>query len=694
MLALAYVFGATPMALARSPLTWHSPVRISSAKVVSTFGNSLNAVSCPSGSLCVAVGQRGGVATLDDPAGGPTSPTQSFHLPGLGDLIAVSCPSVKLCVALDAGGEAAVSTDPGGGVGAWRTYRADPIQKAGRSAVMALSCPTVSFCIAVTGDQSTSQPGDGGDDLVMSSAHPARASAWRLGANLPESSVGDPGTDGVSCPSPQLCAVVDSSGDVWTSAKPLGHRSDWKRITLQETDLTGISCPTATLCVATEDGDLHVTASPTGSAKTWQDLGAEYVPVPFGEETFTGVSCASASLCVAVTNEGNAYVSTQPTVGSSWTVDKIDSKLAGAGGDGSAAVSCVVPAVCAAVDSSGDAIVSGDGSGGAGAWTPYQALPPTRAVNPAPLQAVSCATTSLCVAGDNRGDVIASGRPAAGGHAWRTRRIGRRRPGTTRGYPLAAISCAPPSFCAAADTAGDVFTTGRAPSGSWQSATVDPHSPLVSLSCPSPRLCVGVNATQAVVSTTPVGPGRAWHRATIDSQPADFYGDTTSLTAVSCASPALCAAVDSGTGLVGGDALTTTDPNGGSPRWRSRVIDYRDDEFNSLNDVSCTGGSFCVAVDDQGFAATTTDPGSGHWRFTKLVDDDGLVSVSCGARSLCVAVDSTGLAFVSTDPGGGRRAWAKKRIDPAIDGLAAVSCPAASFCVAVDHAGRAIVATA
>jgi hypothetical protein len=89
---------------------------------------SLQAVSCPSVSMCVAGDDAGNILTSIDPTGGKRAWTKApadhggFPAPALG---AVSCPSVSLCVAGDSNGDILTSTDPTGGASAWSNATVD-----------------------------------------------------------------------------------------------------------------------------------------------------------------------------------------------------------------------------------------------------------------------------------------------------------------------------------------------------------------------------------------------------------------------------------------------------------------------------------------------------------------------------------------------------------------------------------------
>lgn len=79
-------------------------------------GDSLDEVSCPSPSLCVAVVRQGQLDVSTDPASGTWTPTTVDDTQALAW---VSCASVSLCVATGAAGDVVVSTNPAGGPSAW-----------------------------------------------------------------------------------------------------------------------------------------------------------------------------------------------------------------------------------------------------------------------------------------------------------------------------------------------------------------------------------------------------------------------------------------------------------------------------------------------------------------------------------------------------------------------------------------------
>jgi hypothetical protein len=87
--------------------------------------------------------------------------------------------------------------------------------------------------------------------------------------------------------------------------------------------LTGVSCPSVSLCVATDQaGDVVTSTAPTSVAR-WKvahvDRGHGWQP------TLDGISCPSLALCVTVDDAGDVMTSTAPTAGAAyWKVASVD----------------------------------------------------------------------------------------------------------------------------------------------------------------------------------------------------------------------------------------------------------------------------------------------------------------------------------------------------------------------------------
>lgn len=230
-------------------------------------GGGLDALSCTSVSLCVVVDSAGEVVTSTNPTGGAatwhTAMVDSGPCPAQGrcqpsryppaiPLDAISCPSISLCVAGDSEGDVVTSTDPTGGTGAWDVAYVDSKAYVGliapglQTSITSVACPSPSLCVA--SDES------GG---VVTSHNPAGgASAWRLTSAAAFSSR----VYGLSCPSTSRCIALNKGvSEAILTDEPLSDAS-WIPVTINPganqfgASLTDISCPSVLLCVAVDEG--------------------------------------------------------------------------------------------------------------------------------------------------------------------------------------------------------------------------------------------------------------------------------------------------------------------------------------------------------------------------------------------------------------------------------------------------------
>src|SRR5262245_52495116 len=114
--AIALVFLAA-IAAPASAATW------TDHQLPSVGQSPLFDISCPSISLCVAVGGGNTLSSSTDPTG-PGAGWSVIYPGGAGPpnqsgIKGVSCPSPQLCVAVSFEGLVLTSTNPTGGIGAW-----------------------------------------------------------------------------------------------------------------------------------------------------------------------------------------------------------------------------------------------------------------------------------------------------------------------------------------------------------------------------------------------------------------------------------------------------------------------------------------------------------------------------------------------------------------------------------------------
>jgi hypothetical protein len=285
--------GASSPALAATqnsagPLLWTAPAEVDVTPI--------DALACPSRSLCVGVDRAGDVVWSSNPAGGSRT-WDIAKVDGGYELSGLACPSTSLCVAVDAAGNVVTSQNPTGGQSAWTVAKIDssPTQTntdtAGPVLLRGVSCPSTGLCVAVDADGN-----------ALASTNPTGGpAAWTLTHADTDSSFGcsggglscQPPLVGVSCPSTGLCAAVDFSGNVLTTHQPTapGPWSSTPTDGGQLSSLWGISCPLAGFC-ATVDGAANRVITLNPAAPAVQN--SRSVP-----DALYGIWCQSASLCLA-----------------------------------------------------------------------------------------------------------------------------------------------------------------------------------------------------------------------------------------------------------------------------------------------------------------------------------------------------------------------------------------------------------
>jgi hypothetical protein len=263
------------------------------------------------------------------------------------------------------------------------------------------------FCIAgdVRGD-------------IFATNHPAQsAKLWLRRYIDPKTAI-----TGISCPSAQLCVAVDASGRVMHSTNPIGAVTDWsKPVRVNPTAAPGggvagfsaIDCPTTTFCIAIGNGasnQIATTTNPSGPASAWT------LTTVGNGVLLDSVSCAGATLCTV--GGSNIYYSTTPT-------------------------------------------------GGATAWKATAALSSSNSV----VSALACNTVKLCV-GVGYGNAavgLSVGSSAPTSTTWSQGVIGADPP--AQGASLVdSVACPERNFCIAVDGASNAYTTGTPVRGAWSLA--------------------------------------------------------------------------------------------------------------------------------------------------------------------------------------------------------------------------------
>jgi hypothetical protein len=235
------------------------------------------AVECPTSTLCLlAAGtiNGGGKVYRTTSLGGAF--LLSFS-PSFG-VKAISCPSDSFCVSAQGNGWMRYSTDPSHAT--W-----GDIVSIGGGELQDVSCVSSSFCVEV-------------DD--HGNVHVATTNAGIIdesGDGWTATNVnGATGLRGVSCISTTSCLAVDGSGDVLHLTIDAGGAATVSRQAVDGADgLVAVDCTGATCAVADSHGGIFASTN----------TGADWTTRSSGGPGLTGVSCPSASLCAAVTTTGD-----------------------------------------------------------------------------------------------------------------------------------------------------------------------------------------------------------------------------------------------------------------------------------------------------------------------------------------------------------------------------------------------------
>jgi hypothetical protein len=425
-------------------------------KLVKPAGSSaLDEISCPTAQLCVAAGntpRRFEFATSTDPAGG----ARAWHLisgprlPSMDSLTGLSCPSASLCVAGTNGAAILSSAHPLSG--GWRLTKIPS----------ATQIDTV-WCVSTTNCFAGDEFGKG-----VSSTAPA-AGRWRR--------ADAPGLLDVTCADASLCVGVTQGGPLSVSRAPDTGR--WHNVSVAGTsDVLGLACPKATECVAIDNaGKILSSSHPGGGAGAWRAL--NYGIGIYGSEDQPGntgnIACPSASLCVTG-NNGEVLVSDDPLgPASGWrSTNGLDDET-----NGLADLSCPSVGFCMALDAEEDAgagqvLTSSAPAAKRSAWV--RSNWPAAYLGP-----VACASSALCLVGSSvSATLYASTDPGAAMPSWTPIHLQRR---------IASLACPSLTLCVGTNTAHEIVsTTQPTVASSWETSVVTAGAG-PSISCPTRSFC-------------------------------------------------------------------------------------------------------------------------------------------------------------------------------------------------------------
>jgi photosystem II stability/assembly factor-like uncharacterized protein len=648
-LAIAGALLSTPFAhgavnVGSSSWLWQNPL---------PQGDNLNSISCPSGTICYAVGELGTI--LNTINGGTTwrsqPSTTNVTLRG------ISCPSTTTCVAVGDGGTV-VYTNSSGAV--WSKQTSNTTAQ-----LTSVSCPSTGECFAV------------GPSGVVGTL--SLGSGWRP-------IVANTGFVAISCPSVSLgfpCYVAGHTTVAQLHGFPLfgGWRfflSDTSPIPPINGPLIGlvaISCPNSSTCVSVSGGNAGPGVNPPNIIGTTNG-GSSWTPAALGLAVYlNGVDCinpisgSGAPFCYAVGHgpggENDVFFGNP---GGSWlaasagdTFYKFTNRNLNAVSCQPALVGSVTLGKCFAVGDLG-AIVTDSPS--AVTWTSQQT---SLGEALGELRGVSCPAAGTCYAIGNGFYSSSNGGP------WI------RKNSTVGGV---AISCPSTHDCFVGGLINAVLVTTDGGTTWKQEALpkeIFPNS-IVSISCPSAQVCVAVGDEYNVFTTT----GSTW------SLLPSGLGTVGLGRAVTCPTTTMCMGIS----INGNFAFTTNfGPSGGT--WTSGPTPTT----NNLLGVSCETPTHCIAVGDSGGfgnvpAAFLDGRLAGTTWFWSLLTTptplgDAFSSVSCflpNSNGLCYAATFQGEIVSYRQLLGGAIFNLEAAIDPGVP-LQAISCSGTSTyeCAAVGY---------
>ena len=527
------------------------------------LSNHLSGVSCPTALVCVSVGDAGMIARSGD--GGATWSTQVSGT--VNRLHSVSCPSPATCFAVGENGTILATPDAGAHWNAQVSPQPTLLNE--------ISCATSTACVAVSANL-------GSGTFVFTTNGGA---SWSAGNPTP---TGSPLH--VSCPSAMVCFAV--AAEVW---KTSDGGANWVTLhpNVGQSGIFGISCPTATTCLASL-GLPNGTLVTTDGGMTWS--------IKSSVGLATAIACPSVTTCYTAgiyeamgktSDGGNSWQSFSSTVTSAPLIR----------------VACPSLDTCFAIGNVGinsirgpfSTLVLSSNSQGR-TWLKRYEDTTTSA------QDISCPDALTCfVVGTNS---IAS--TLDGGSSWSQQYF-------DRTFFLDGISCPATTVCFAVGSmatggSGVVVNTTNG-GGTWYLKTPVGPTNLTSISCASIQTCVAVGYSGSTVRTTD---GVNWSAGTSPT--------TQSLFSVDCASSTAC--------LAAADRIIVTADGGATWSFTSSMV-------TGIGAVDCTTPKICFGIGSGDTIASTIDGGS-NWSFQSTGTANRLYSVECPGTSVCFAVGYLG----------------------------------------------------
>jgi len=516
-----------------------------------------------------------------------------------------------------------------------------------------VSCTGASSCMAV------------GDTDTGTLAETWDGTSWSVTPSPSEGPVGLYVNDleGVSCSGPSSCMAVGYYQTSGTQEQPLVESWDgtsWSIVPSPNPgstnyELHGVSCSATTNCVAV--GSYWNGSQQQALVEDWDGSAWSFAQQVnrYTMGQLQAVTCLSSGACWAVGTVGNqTLVEFSPGPGWQWVV--VSSPSPGGSTNELNSVSCAASNSCVAVgtDSTGSTQEALAESWDGTSWTVTSAVSPDSGHNE--LNGVSCAGPNSCLAvgDDGTGPAQETLAETWDGTSWTvTSAVS---PGGG-GDQLDAVSCDGASCTVTGQSVvggGIQVLTESWDGTSWSLvASPSPAGPdvgnvLNGVSCGGPTSCIAVGYDDGGIqqqTLVEAWDGASWTILPSPSPGTGFGSAANTLNGVSCTGPSTCVAV--GADLAGETDETLVEAWDGAS-WTVVPSPSPASRTNILNGVSCTGPANCVAVgvaQDASSWATLVESWDGtSWSVVPSPspgEGNELYGVSCTGPDGCMAVGAT-----------------------------------------------------
>ncbi len=584
----------------------------------------------------------------------------------------VSCPSSSLCLA------AGYDTNSGKGFGQRWTgseWKADTYLKELPTNPRGIACPSTTYC-AVVGYQ-----GSG-------SSSTASAESWFYYAGygwvtetqtVPQPEGGSyVKLNDVSCTSSSACTAVgsfDKENKAWTLAARWNGTS-WSLQTTANpesgsAELLGVSCDSASSCTAVGKKGSETFAE-RWNGTSWS---ISSTPNPSGaaDSRLEKVSCTSSSNCLAVgsylkTEENNRRTLALRWNGTSWSVITSPNP-SGNYGASLLDVTCTSSTSCTAVGRYVSATVSETESLATeektlveswnGTEWAIQSSPNPEGKKLSKLLGVSCASSTNCKAVGSARKSLGEADTVTLGEDWNGTSWSLNStpnpalpPNPINKASLETVSCPSSSLCLAAgyDTNSGKGFGQRWTGSEWKADTYLKELPTNprGIACPSTTYCAVVGYQGSGSSSTASAEswfyyaGYGWVTET-QTVPQPEGGSYVKLNDVSCTSSSACTAVGS---FDKENKAWTLAARWNGTSWSLQTTANPESGSAELLGVSCDSASSCTAVGKKGNSETFAERWNGtSWSISSTPNPSGaadsrLEKVSCTSSSNCLAVGS------------------------------------------------------